>query len=99
MLAVARALIGAPQVLMLDEPSAGLSPKLVGDVFEKLEEIRASGVAILLVEQNVKAALARRRPGGGAGRRARAARGPAAALARRPACCAALYLGAGGEGA
>jgi len=58
MLAVARALVVAPTVLMLDEPSAGLSPKLVGQVFEKLVEIRASGVTIVLVEQNVKAALA-----------------------------------------
>ncbi|GGK19303.1 ABC transporter ATP-binding protein [Salinarimonas ramus] len=58
MLAVARALVVAPRVLMLDEPSAGLSPKLVGQVFEKLLEIRASGVTIVLVEQNVKAALA-----------------------------------------
>jgi branched-chain amino acid transport system ATP-binding protein len=58
MLAVARALIGGPKVLMLDEPSAGLSPKLVGTVFEKLLEVRRSGVTILLVEQNVKAALA-----------------------------------------
>ena len=58
MLAIARALIRMPAVLMLDEPSAGLSPRLVGEVFDKLREIRASGVAILLVEQNVKAALA-----------------------------------------
>ena len=58
MLAIARALIRTPAVLMLDEPSAGLSPRLVGEVFEKLREIRAGGVAILLVEQNVKAALA-----------------------------------------
>ncbi len=58
MLAIARALIRMPAVLMLDEPSAGLSPRLVGEVFAKLREIRASGVAILLVEQNVKAALA-----------------------------------------
>ena len=58
MLAVARALVGAPKVLMLDEPSAGLSPKLVGIVFEKLVEVRATGVTIVLVEQNVKAALA-----------------------------------------
>jgi branched-chain amino acid transport system ATP-binding protein len=57
MLAVARALVGAPRVLMLDEPSAGLSPKLVGIVFEKLAEVRATGVTIVLVEQNVKAAL------------------------------------------
>ena len=56
--AVARALVVAPRVLMLDEPSAGLSPKLVGQVFEKLVEIREGGVTIVLVEQNVKAALA-----------------------------------------
>ena len=58
MLAIARALIRVPRLLMLDEPSAGLSPRLVGEVFAKLKEIRASGVSILLVEQNVKAALA-----------------------------------------
>jgi branched-chain amino acid transport system ATP-binding protein len=58
MLAMARALVRMPQVLMLDEPSAGLSPRLVGEVFAKLREIRASGVTIVLVEQNVKAALA-----------------------------------------
>jgi branched-chain amino acid transport system ATP-binding protein len=58
MLAVARALIARPRVLMLDEPSAGLSPKLVGEVFAKLAEARAGGVTLVLVEQNVKAALA-----------------------------------------
>lgn len=58
MLAVARALITRPRVLILDEPSAGLSPKLVAQVFDKLREVRASGVTVLLVEQNVKAALA-----------------------------------------
>jgi branched-chain amino acid transport system ATP-binding protein len=58
MLAVARALLASPSVLMLDEPSAGLSPKLVGVVFERLRAIRDSGVTILLVEQNVRAALA-----------------------------------------
>ena len=58
MLAVARALVAKPQVLMLDEPSAGLSPKLVTQVFDKLREVRASGVTLLLVEQNVTAALA-----------------------------------------
>jgi len=58
MLAVARALIASPSVLMLDEPSAGLSPKLVGVVFERLKAVRDAGVTILLVEQNVKAALA-----------------------------------------
>ena len=58
MLAVARALIVRPRVLMLDEPSAGLSPKLVAQVFAQLEEIRQRGLTIVLVEQNARAALA-----------------------------------------
>ena len=58
MLAVARALIARPSLLILDEPSAGLSPKLVDQVFAKLRDVRDSGVTVLLVEQNVKAALA-----------------------------------------
>jgi branched-chain amino acid transport system ATP-binding protein len=58
MLAVARALIAGPRILMLDEASAGLSPKLVGQVFAKLAEIRHAGITILMVEQNAKAALA-----------------------------------------
>jgi branched-chain amino acid transport system ATP-binding protein len=58
MLAVARALIAQPRVLMLDEPSAGLSPKLVGQVLEQLKRVRDHGVTVVLVEQNVKAALA-----------------------------------------
>jgi branched-chain amino acid transport system ATP-binding protein len=58
MLAIARALAVAPRVLALDEPSAGLSPKLVETVMSKLREVRASGVAVLLVEQNARAALA-----------------------------------------
>ena len=58
MLAIARALIVEPAVLILDEPSAGLSPKVVGEVFAQLKAIQQSGVAIILVEQNVKAALA-----------------------------------------
>ena len=57
MLAVARALIARPRLLILDEPSAGLSPLLVTHVFNKLREVRDSGVTVLLVEQNVKAAL------------------------------------------
>lgn len=57
MLAVARALIVDPPVIMLDEPSAGLSPKIVSEVFEMLRQINAAGVTVILVEQNVKAAL------------------------------------------
>jgi branched-chain amino acid transport system ATP-binding protein len=58
MLATARALLVAPKALMLDEPSAGLSPKLVATIFARLAGIRQSGVAIVLVEQNTRAALA-----------------------------------------
>jgi branched-chain amino acid transport system ATP-binding protein len=58
MLAVARALIAEPKLLMLDEASAGLSPRLVEVVFAKVKEICRAGTTILLVEQNVRAALA-----------------------------------------
>jgi branched-chain amino acid transport system ATP-binding protein len=58
MLALARALIVEPSLLILDEPSAGLSPKIIGEVFARLKSINQSGVAIVLVEQNVRAALA-----------------------------------------
>lgn len=57
MLAVARALIAQPKLLVLDEPSAGLSPKLVGQVLDVLRRVRDTGVTVLLVEQNVNAAL------------------------------------------
>ncbi len=58
MLAIARALLVEPLAIMLDEPSAGLSPKAVEAVFKGLAEIRESGVTLLLVEQNTRAALA-----------------------------------------
>lgn len=58
MVAVGRALMAGPQVLMLDEPSAGLSPKMTEILFAKLIEIRSQGIGILMVEQNAKAALA-----------------------------------------
>ncbi|WOF23113.1 ABC transporter ATP-binding protein [Microbacterium betulae] len=52
MLAIARALMGAPRLLMLDEPSTGLSPKLTWDVFHAVHAIRERGVSVLIVEQN-----------------------------------------------
>ena len=58
MVAVGRALMSQPKLLMLDEPSAGLSPKLAQIVFGQLRRIRDAGVTILIVEQNAKAALA-----------------------------------------
>jgi branched-chain amino acid transport system ATP-binding protein len=57
MLAMGRALMGAPKLLMLDEPSLGLAPIIVADIFRTIAELRASGVSVLLVEQNAKAAL------------------------------------------
>ena len=57
MLAFACALTVRPKVLMLDEPSAGLSPKYMGDVFDKVRRVNAMGVSILLVEQNAREAL------------------------------------------
>ncbi len=93
MLAVARALVVAPSVLILDEPSAGLSPKIATEVFRTLKAINGTGVTILLVEQNVKAALAIAHRGvilvDGKLRH----EGPAATLASDP-IVAELYLGA-----
>jgi branched-chain amino acid transport system ATP-binding protein len=57
MLAMGRALMGTPRLLMLDEPSLGLAPLIVADIFRTIAELRASGVSVLLVEQNARAAL------------------------------------------
>jgi branched-chain amino acid transport system ATP-binding protein len=57
MLAMGRALMARPTLLMLDEPSLGLAPKIVRDVFHILTDLRKTGVSILLVEQNARAAL------------------------------------------
>jgi len=58
MLAFACALLANPEVLLLDEPSAGLSPKIVAETMAAVERVRTAGVTVLLVEQNVTAALA-----------------------------------------
>jgi branched-chain amino acid transport system ATP-binding protein len=57
MLAIGRALMSTPRLLMLDEPSFGLAPILVEQIFEMITEINRQGVTVLLVEQNVRAAL------------------------------------------
>ena len=57
MLALGRALMARPKLLMLDEPSLGLAPLVVREVFRAIAELRAAGVSILLVEQNARAAL------------------------------------------
>jgi ABC-type branched-subunit amino acid transport system ATPase component len=58
MLAMARALMPSPQVLLLDEPSAGLAPAFVEQIFEQVAEINRSGVTVVMVEQNARRALA-----------------------------------------
>jgi branched-chain amino acid transport system ATP-binding protein len=58
MLAVGRALMSRPKLLMLDEPSLGLAPLVVKEVFRTIESLRDAGVSILLIEQNARAALA-----------------------------------------
>lgn len=57
MLAMARALMSNPKLLILDEPSMGLSPLLVGEIFDIIKKVNADGVTVLLVEQNAKMAL------------------------------------------
>jgi len=58
MLAIGRALMGAPRLLMLDEPSLGLAPLVVREIFRIIERLRATGTTILLIEQNARAAMA-----------------------------------------
>ncbi len=57
MLAFGRAIISKPQLLLLDEPSLGLAPLIVKDVYEIIEKIKSTGIAIILVEQNIKMAM------------------------------------------
>ncbi len=57
MLAICRALMGKPKFLLLDEPSMGLAPKIVKEVFHTIRKIKGQGMTILLIEQNAKQAL------------------------------------------
>jgi branched-chain amino acid transport system ATP-binding protein len=57
MLALGRGLMSGPELLMLDEPSLGLAPKLVKEVFGIIRNVHAEGTTVLLIEQNAKAAL------------------------------------------
>lgn len=92
MVALAKALVLEPKVLLLDEPSAGLAPRLVALIFEKVKEINASGVAILLVEQNARKALALANRGYVLERGINRYEGPGGALLRDPEV-GRLYLG------
>ena len=57
MLAMARAMMSKPKILLLDEPSMGLSPIFVNEIFDIIKDLHQHGITILLVEQNAKAAL------------------------------------------
>jgi branched-chain amino acid transport system ATP-binding protein len=58
MVAIARALVGSPGLVLFDEPSQGLAPKIVGDVLATIRRLKSEGVASLIVEQNAEIALA-----------------------------------------
>ena len=97
-LAIARALMAAPRLLMLDEPSHGLAPRLVGEVFAAVRALRDAGVGVLLVEQLATAALAIADRAYVLERGRVAAAGPGPALAADPRVVA-IYLGrARGQG-
>jgi len=93
MLAVGRALMGRPKVLMLDEPSLGLAPLVVREIFRIVQRLRETGVSILLIEQNARAALDVADYGYVLETGAIALEGPAAQLANDPRVIE-TYLGA-----
>jgi len=97
MLAMGRALMGSPRLLMLDEPSLGLAPLVVREIFNIIDGLRSSGVSILLVEQNARAALQVSDYGYVLETGDLALEGPSADLAANPRV-AATYLGKGGGG-
>ena len=57
MLAMGRVLVGNPKLLLIDEPTEGLAPMIVTEIFRLMEELKAQGVAILLIEQNIHKAI------------------------------------------
>ncbi len=93
MLALGRALLGRPRLLMLDEPSLGLAPRIVAEILQIVVGLRALGVSILLVEQNARAALQIADEGYVLEHGAVVAHGPAAALRSDPRVVE-VYLGA-----
>jgi len=95
MLALGRALMAQPRLLLLDEPSLGLAPLIVREIFRIIASLRDSGVSILLVEQNARAALEMADYGYVLEMGEIAHQGPAAALARDPRVVA-TYLGGSG---
>ncbi|MGV8128061.1 MAG: ABC transporter ATP-binding protein [Methanothrix sp.] len=92
MLAVGRAMVTRPSLLMLDEPSAALSPKVMGQLFAEIEEINRRGVTILMVEQNARRALAISDRGYIMEMGRNRFQGPAKSLLDNPEVCS-LYLG------
>jgi len=93
MLAIGRALMARPTILLLDEPSMGLSPILVDRIFETVERIHRDGVTVLLVEQNARLALGISDYGYVLERGTLVVEGPAAELARDPRVQAAYFGG------
>jgi branched-chain amino acid transport system ATP-binding protein len=57
MLAMARVLVGNPKLLLIDEPTEGLAPMVVADIFRLMEELKSQGISILLIEQNIHKAI------------------------------------------
>ena len=96
MLALGRALMAAPKLLLLDEPSLGLAPLVVRDIFGIIAKLRSTGVAVLLVEQNARAALQVADYGYVLETGELALEGPSSELASNPRV-AATYLGHGGK--